>query len=239
MPETRRIVCLANSIKHGGRCVAGIELSNGEVGSWIRPISDSPGHELGVSQYRFADGVDLGPLDVVEVNLDAAAPAGFQTENWRITAGSVPLKIGDLLYDDLAVLREEPGVLFWNGSSSNGGTDDRVPAEELPGLDRSIVLVQPEDLHIVVSTNPYSRKLDPREVIAEFAVCGVPYEMKVSDPRYKEWYLDLGLGRYELEAAHVTVSLVEPWTAPAPGATSYSYKVVAAIIEPGGAPGTT
>lgn len=236
MPETRTIVCLANSIKHGGRCVAGIELVNGQVGSWIRPISDRSTHELSISQHQFADGVDLHPLDVMEVSLDAAAPAGFQTENWRIATGSVPRKVGTLRYADLQAVREEPRMLFWNGDSSTRGTNDRVPAEELLRLNRSIVLVEPDDLCVVVSTNPYSHH---REVIAEFVFRGVPYEMKISDPGYKAWYLGLGVGRYDLGAAHVTVSLAEPWTAPTAGSASYSYKVVAAIIEPDGAPGAT
>ena len=36
----KRIVCLANSRKRGGRCVAGKELlADGRAGGWIRPVS--------------------------------------------------------------------------------------------------------------------------------------------------------------------------------------------------------
>lgn len=40
--EFKRIIVLANSIKKGGRCVAGREVEGKEatVGNWVRPISD-------------------------------------------------------------------------------------------------------------------------------------------------------------------------------------------------------
>ncbi|MGH7707024.1 MAG: dual OB domain-containing protein, partial [Vulcanimicrobiaceae bacterium] len=36
----KRIVCLANSRKLQGRCVAGRELQKNGPGAWIRPVSD-------------------------------------------------------------------------------------------------------------------------------------------------------------------------------------------------------
>jgi hypothetical protein len=32
-----RIICLANSYKHNGRCIAGLN----EAGRWVRPVSSS------------------------------------------------------------------------------------------------------------------------------------------------------------------------------------------------------
>jgi hypothetical protein len=46
MNTTRRIVCLANSRKMNGRCIAGRELNEGKAGAWIRPVSDRPHHEV-------------------------------------------------------------------------------------------------------------------------------------------------------------------------------------------------
>jgi len=39
MATVKRIVCLANSRKPNGRCVAGVELSGGRPVAWIRPVS--------------------------------------------------------------------------------------------------------------------------------------------------------------------------------------------------------
>lgn len=36
---TRRVVCLANSRRTGGRCIAGKELINGQFARWVRPVS--------------------------------------------------------------------------------------------------------------------------------------------------------------------------------------------------------
>jgi hypothetical protein len=38
-PLVKRIVCLANSRKMSGRCLAGRELINGLPGGWVRPVS--------------------------------------------------------------------------------------------------------------------------------------------------------------------------------------------------------
>jgi hypothetical protein len=41
----KRLVCLANSRKSGGRCIAGRELLTGNLGEWIRPVSDRKNEE--------------------------------------------------------------------------------------------------------------------------------------------------------------------------------------------------
>ena len=45
------VICLANSRKHSGRCIAGKRVSDG---SWIRPIGAGPGHEI--TELDVADG---------------------------------------------------------------------------------------------------------------------------------------------------------------------------------------
>lgn len=50
-----RIVCLANSFKKGGRCVAGIDL---ETGRWMRPIGR--GDEGAIGDERFDSSNEEG-----------------------------------------------------------------------------------------------------------------------------------------------------------------------------------
>ncbi len=67
-----RMVCLANSWRPGGRCVAGIDL---ETGEWVRPIPKG-GSAIPEDDTHFADH-ELVPLDVVDVEL---APATLETK---------------------------------------------------------------------------------------------------------------------------------------------------------------
>ena len=69
------LICLANSRKHGERCVAGLRLDGR---GWVRPISDADDGRLFRPQYTFSDGREFGLLDVVRVPLLGAAPAPFQ-----------------------------------------------------------------------------------------------------------------------------------------------------------------
>lgn len=67
------ILCLANSYKHGGRCIAGIEVSLQEgrisikkssygIPIWIRPVSHSAAGEVPLS-----DAIGIKVLSVVKI----------------------------------------------------------------------------------------------------------------------------------------------------------------------------
>jgi hypothetical protein len=82
---SKRIICLANSRKISGRCVAGKEIDgNGGFGGWIRPVSLRPAGELSEADRQFQDGTDPKLLDVVDIRMVRHVPHGFQTENHAI-----------------------------------------------------------------------------------------------------------------------------------------------------------
>ena len=58
MATVKRMVCLANSRKLNGRCVAGIELVGDRRIGWIRPVSDREHGEVSEYERRYADGSD-------------------------------------------------------------------------------------------------------------------------------------------------------------------------------------
>src|ERR1019366_8370022 len=87
MGQTKRIVCLANSRKYSGRCVAGVEVVQGKSGAWIRPVSSRPNEQLHADECSYEDGVEVRVLDIIDVPLGLHRPHGHQTENW-LTAPS-------------------------------------------------------------------------------------------------------------------------------------------------------
>lgn len=90
MPVVKRIVCLANSRKLSGRCVAGKEMTAGRAGSWIRPVSDRPAEEVSLEERRYADGSDPALRDIINVPLREPRPKSY---NWK-TGFSIPSSTG-------------------------------------------------------------------------------------------------------------------------------------------------
>ena len=73
-----RIVCLANSTKHNGRCIAGVDV---ETGKWIRPVYHND-PAAGINYEHRDIGGEPRLLDIIEMNVDGVGPPlGFQPEN--------------------------------------------------------------------------------------------------------------------------------------------------------------
>ena len=186
------------------------------------------------AEQRLPDESRPEVLDIVEVGLSEAVPNGFQSENWRLDPTYRWQRVGRWNYDDALAVLDQPPTLWSNSSSSTVGTNDRVAERDLRHHQRSIGLIQPSAPVVVVSQNPFSGS---KEVRLKFRHQRVEHELKITDPAYHGVFIARSLGHYPLvDGTLVTVSLAEPYAAPQqPGAEAYSYKIVAAIIEPGGA----
>jgi hypothetical protein len=80
MPKKLEFLCLANSQKLGGRCVAGISLKGG----WVRLVSKRPGGALSEQECRLDDGSDPKHFDVICARVDNAQPEVHQPENFVV-----------------------------------------------------------------------------------------------------------------------------------------------------------
>ena len=110
---TKTIICLANSRKVTGRCVAGKEIRDGKVGGWIRPISNRPTGELSEEERRFENGKDPKLLDIVRIPMLAAQPHNFQTENHLIADEYYWEYLGSFSHTDINSLLDPSDTRLW------------------------------------------------------------------------------------------------------------------------------
>jgi ATP-dependent DNA helicase RecQ len=85
MSHLKTIICLANSRKHGERCIAGIDV---ETGRWVRPVSGLDDGRVPRAR-QLIDGKDVRLLDLVRVPVEEIGPDfGFESENLSLLPGS-------------------------------------------------------------------------------------------------------------------------------------------------------
>ncbi|TDU75338.1 hypothetical protein [Streptomyces sp. KS 21] len=222
MASTKTIVCLANSRKLSGRCVAGM-VGDGS-GEWVRPVSTRVNREVSARERQYQDGTDPNVLDVVSVPLLRPQSHDFQSENWLLDPDYCWKKIDRVGWRELLSLEQHPDTLWINGSSTFHGEDDRIPTEEAVTLPDSLKLIRITDLALQVHT-PGAMFGDQKRVLrAHFSHKGNSHTLCVTDPEYELKYLAQPEGVYELGESFLTVSLGEPYQ-------GYVYKLVAAIIE--------
>ena len=221
MAQSNTIVCLANSRKHSGRCIAGKEILPHGYGGWIRPVGGRLSTEIWEEDRRYENGVMPKVLDIIEIPMVEAAPHLHQSENYLIDPEYYWVKKGQLLWPDVKRLVDPPGPLWIDGDSSSGGVNDRVTLAIAAKLKQSLVLIAPDELKIKVGTPSGTRR---RRVRADFRHFGSPYSLIVTDPVAESLFLAKNDGDYKLTEAYLCVSLSEPYT------DCCCYKLVATVI---------
>ncbi len=227
MSYTKTIVCLANSRKPpSGRCVAGREVLQDGFGDWIRPVSARPTREVSDEERRYEDGTEPMILDVIDIQMAKPEPEDHQYENHVIDAEFRWVCQGQVTWQNLqAAVEHSTGPLWLNGHSSSHGLNDRVPEDQLGSFARSLYLVQPEKLVIIVGREDSPFGPARRRVRAQFHLAKDDYCVAITDPVVEREYLERGDGRTELDGALLCVSLGEVFH-------GFAYKLAAAVIIP-------
>lgn len=221
----KTFVCLANSFKNGGRCVAGIEMHGSQFGSWIRPVSNRPGRSLSLAERSYVDGTECAVLDIVEADFDQAVPDGYQSENWLVSRHSRWKKTGQLSSQDLLhALHDGKGPLWPYTSSSQNGANDRISACHLHLIGNSLQLIGPTPCRFMVFPNP--NKNNNLDVRAAFTWGGQANNLKVTDPDICQDLQARGPATYDLNGVFLCVSLGEIFAA-----RNEAYKLVAAAFK--------
>jgi len=224
-PDVRRIVCLANSRKLSGRCVAGREWTQAGAGPWIRPVGLRRTGELAIGSVRYKGGGEPRLLDLIDIPLFDPRPHTYQSENTSLAPWRAWRYGGRLNWDDLPGLAEQPETLWLHDRSDEPGMNNRVAEEEAAELSNSLYLLHLDRLELQVVTSREPSGHTRRRVHAVFHYGGVRYRMSVTDPVVERRFRTRMEGRYPVGACHATVSLGEPHQ-------GYCYKLVAAIMTP-------
>lgn len=223
MGDTIEMVCLANSEKHGARCVAGVRL---DTGGWLRPVSDDTGAGLSETQYETTSGHHPEPFDIIRVELDHQWPKYNQPENWVISAGSWKLLSTEL---------HNRALLAINAALQRGGfilhdTSRAISKRKLKDIPvfRSLTLISPAEPVFYVRKKD-NGDLQPRTT---FEFDGNEYDFPITDPKWREQAETSGMG--SLPSANIvnddeeilfTISLGEATK------KKNCYKIVAAIFS--------
>lgn len=219
----KRIVCLANSRKLSGRCIAGREWTDGKPGAWIRPVSLRPKEELLQFETQCTDGKQPELLDIVEVPLLSHTPRNHQVENWSIDSSRKWKWVDVFRKKQLDQLITSCTKLWPTGYQTSVGLHDRVPLKFMCAVTDSLRLISVEELKIRVCKPGIYHDNPETRVQARFKFGAFDYAIWTTDCDIEDKYLAYPLGEYNLGPCYLTVSLAEPWG-------GFCYKLVAGVI---------
>ena len=216
----KQVICLANSRKLNGRCVAGVELVASNAYRWVRPVSSTPSGEISTSDATYSDGAPIELMDVFEVTLSSPSPKSYQSENWQIAQGVPWNRVGRVKIAAISDIVSNKSALWMNGQSSGSGENDRMTEADANTVQDSLQLIHVNNLqlNLVEVYKDHSVKLR-----AKFEYKSTNYSLRVTDPSIEKHFGDKQQGSYRVGDAYLTISLGEPFR-------GHVYKLVAAVI---------
>jgi hypothetical protein len=221
----KTILCLANSRKMSGRCIAGKELANNKFADWVRPVSGREHEEISESDRRYKDGHTAALFDIFAIPMLKSAARGHQVENHLIADQYYWTKKDRASWAQVEkAIDSVTGALWANGYSSSNGVNDRVPEDKAAKLNGSLVLIRPEKLRIRVAPKGDPNAPNKRGVRTEFVFNKEQYNIGLTDAKMERVYLQGKDGAFEVKKALLCVSLGEVFK-------GYAYKLAAALIS--------
>lgn len=222
-PWVCKLICLANSRKFSGRCIAGKLLTDGAAGPWVRPVGAHATGELPLDQIALKNGSMPTLLDILAVPLQEPAPRSYQSENHTLAEGHWCGR-GQWPLSGLEDLIDPVDRIWINGYHSQNGLNDRMPEEAVTRtLTSSLLFIRASELAFTVQRD--TKGLN--RVRARFRFNSEEYWMPVTDPEIEAIYLPREIGRYPVDCPNpcITVSISEPYA-------GSCYKLAAAFILP-------
>ena len=214
-------VCLANSLKRGGRCIAGVEVTIDDSRNWavvrkadgspkwIRPIDETT--EFG--EIRIGEAQFIPLLSVVRLKSIVPIPNQSHTEDVHYTMMQVVGKVkasNEVLRQFVDNIHQ---VVFY-------GTDRAIDIPTYAAGDHSLMFVRADEAEIVV---------DVREDKTRYRMLmgchGITYDLSVTDPYYIELLNEKRVNIGKQSDVYVTLSLGLVYE-------ERHHKLIAAVITP-------
>jgi len=217
------MVCLANSRKLGGRCVAGLAWDGNAYSVWIRPVSANGSGEL-YAERLYNDRSDPQLLDVIDLSLSASKPIGCHNEDIIVDASVTWQKREKLAYHEALSMTSISSVPLWiDGRSSSNGLNDVIAQSVAETLPNSLRLICPDRL-IMRATAEYQNK---RKVRGEFSLGHSSYILSITDTKIESEFLryEVGTERAVLKPL-LCISIGEVFDS-----RKACYKLIAGVIE--------
>ena len=204
----KTFICLANSYKHGNRCIAGVEIEfNQENKSYLvkrdrlgNPIWFRPIHRYAdAGAIPNAEAQSISILDIVEARNVEPHPEGAQCENFYYERLAIIAR-GVFTKNDLdSVVDRTRQCLFGNRGVA-------VHPDNYENLNYSILLIKTSEIEFYLKDrDSLEREPQPR---GKLVFNGTEYDLPVTDPHfrqtikndltkansYTDYYLSISLG---------------------------------------------
>ena len=214
-------ICLANSYKYGGRCIAGIEVvpqSDGSLGivrhddgrpRWIRPVSMSANGEIPnhlVESFKIFSLVKLTDVE--------PCPDNAHTEDVHCTRMEIcPFELSptkDFL--NQLIDTQHQAVFYFRGKS--------IPTTIIDRLDYSLMLIHPDNACAYCDEGRENSKYRMK-----FTYNGSNYDFPITDPVFLEQFKKSPDSYADLDGVYLVLSLGIAFE-------GFHYKLVATVLIP-------
>jgi len=210
-----KLLCLANSYKEKGRCIAGILLDdnnnpilNNNNAVWIRPVCKA---DHGQVPNHLCE--NIVPLDIIEINGTNNVGTGYQSENTSFDESKI-LSMGKANRNILNNLHSQTNLIFGNRGKA-------LPEDTIKTLNHSLILVNLTEFEIV--EKEYEDREHP-QVRLNFSYNNNSYDLPVTDPIFLDSYNNNKTILNNKNDIDVVLSLGVPYK-------DWYYKLVATIIH--------
>lgn len=213
----KEIICLANSRKYGGFCVAGKDTV---TGAWIRPVSPLENGELTFNQIRYKAESIPHVMDKIKIGFREKKEVFYQPENLLID-NKPWQKTGNIDASCLISLCDFPESI-WQFRKDH--PQDRIPADflEKNPVKKSLLLVQTEGFQVLKKTRE-----DKIKLWGQFSFHEKKYQLGITDQVFGKKFIQKkdGLHTLHYKKIYLCLSLGEPYVK-----DNCCYKLIATVI---------